>query len=104
MKTLTFYGASDDLFEVDSTVRADREEYSCYDTSCTVKVVDGDFGLFVTGLYAPSGEGTWMIGISQLNEDIPLPPWPMRWTADGYSVRLVLEVSDSTTITRVMPE
>lgn len=96
MRTLTFYGASDDLFECDDSARRDTEEIGCYRGPAMYRVQDGDAGLLVVGLYAPNNVvGCWSVGISQLDEDKPLPDWPMVFKAEGYSVRLVITVPDS---------
>lgn len=37
-----------------------------------------------------------MIGVQQLEEDEPIPDWPMSWgvTDRGYSPRLTIDVPD----------
>ncbi|MEM6727836.1 MAG: hypothetical protein AAF618_04990 [Pseudomonadota bacterium] len=102
-RTLKFYGASDDLFEIEGTRGEEPDEIGCFDTPVTVKVATPDNeGLLITGLYAPSNAaGTWMVGISQLDEDFELPDWPMRWRAPGgrgYSVELEIEVPDTVAV------
>lgn len=97
MSTLRFYGTSNNLFLVDGA----SAESGCDEIGCcggghpaTVCVIADGFGLYVTAQYAIAGVACWMIGISQLNEDVPLPPWPMQWFAEGYSTVLEIEVPD----------
>ena len=105
-RTLKFYGASDDLFEIDGTKGEEPDEIGCFERVPTVKVAfDDETGLFVTAHYAPNNSAaTWMIGISQIEEDMPLPDWPMRWSAPGgrgYSVELEIDVPDGVIVTNV---
>ena len=102
-RRLKFWGASDDLFECEGTVGGEPDEVGCFDSSTTVRIKHtSGAGLHVTGLYAPDGcAGCWMIGITQLDEDMPLPIWPMHWHAPagrGYSVMLTIDVPAGTTV------
>lgn len=102
MRTLKFYGASDDLFEIEGTTREEPDEIGCYGHGATVRVSTPEKeGLFVTAEYALCGEATWMIGISILDEDVSLPNWPMRWSAAGYSTVLEIDVPDEARVTRL---
>lgn len=98
-RTLKFYGASDDLLEIDGTRGEEPDEIGAYDGPRTVKVYDR-FGncLLVTALYSPASNGCWMIGISQADEDQPLPTWPMTWAATGYTTTLTIEVPDDAVV------
>lgn len=95
-RTLKFYGVSDDLFEVEGHRKGEPDEIS---PSQCVKVANDHGGLVVSAHYAPGNAGCWAIGISQLDEDEPLPDWPMTFTTGkpsrGYSVVLNIEVPDS---------
>lgn len=120
MRTIKIYGASDDLFEIDTDHRKDEpDEIGCYDAPAAVKITaDGEMGggsngLIVFGLYAPGSiAACWAVGISQLDEDVPLPTWPMTWgtwnrAGDdrvGYSVMLTIEAPDNAKIEQVLPE
>ena len=48
----------------------------------------------------------WMIGISQVEEDVPLPQWPMRWSTHKrlYSPLLEIDVPNGTIITQEFPK
>lgn len=96
MRTLKFYGASDDLFEIEGGRRGEPDEI---DPSQCVKVTNDHGGLVVSAHYAPGVAACWAIGVSQVDEDEPLPDWPMRFRtgepASGYSVVLEIDVPDS---------
>lgn len=97
MRTLKFYGASDDLFYIDGTTKDEPDEIGCFEKIVTLWVGNEDEGLFVTGMYAPNNSsGCWMVGISQVDENMPLPNWKMSWGIGGrgYSVELTIEVPD----------
>ena len=99
MRTIKFQGHSDDVFEIHGTVpsRGEPHQSDCYERFASVKIVYGEFGVWVHGRYAPADTAaTWMIGIAPLDEDIPLPGWAMRWgTAEnGYSPILEIDIPD----------
>jgi len=111
-KTLRWYGSSDDTFgyEIGTTGIGDDHD-NCANGSLMmfrVESSDGSDGLIVTGQYAPepTPDGTWVVGITLLAEDLPLPNWPMHWeTGDlGYSPMLVMEVPDDVIITDLLLE
>ena len=101
-KTLRFWGASDDLFEIESTKRGDGDEIGCFDKPMAVRVRSADraHGLIVTAVYASIFQGRadldvpacWSIGVMPMDEDVPLPTWPMRWRATGYTTELEIDV------------
>jgi len=98
--TLTIYGHSDDLVEFEGAI---RQEFDCYDTPWTGKLIapDGD-GLLINALYGKNG--TWMIGAGPLDEDQPMPAWPMTLANSAdcrYSAALTLEVPDGVTVTEL---
>jgi hypothetical protein len=105
MKLLRFYGSSDDTFgyELGTTGTGDDHDDCATGKLMMFRVQSVDDGLIVVGRYSakPGNAGTWMVGISQLAEDMSLPEWPMRWeVADlGYSVMLVIEAPDDVVIT-----
>ena len=101
-RTLKFYGASDDLFEIEGYVNGEPDEIS---PECCVLVANDHAGLIVSAHYSPGGNGCWAIGISQRDEDEPLPDWPMTWTTGrpsrGYSVVLTIETPDSAVMSKI---
>lgn len=103
MKTGRFYGGSDDLFEA---AGAFREEMGCYDTPGVFRLDSPAEGrLFVVGHYAPAGTdaATWCIGVQQVDEGDPIPPWPIRMTRGEvpYSIVLEIDLPDDAVLTSV---
>jgi hypothetical protein len=106
VRTLSFYGSSDDLVEVDDSCGKLGEEYSAGHTHKEDGAPAGTGGRFlVTG---PDGgrlvvivsyarhKATWDVAVAPVDEDVPLPAWPARFklAERGYSVRLELELPD----------
>lgn len=105
MQKLVFEGHSDDTF---GEYESFHDDYDCCASGALivwqVEALDGS-GLNVVGQYGGRdwpGEcpGCWLIGVQQMEEDTPLPDWPMRFeTSDsGYSPRLIIEVPDEITL------
>jgi len=98
MKKLQFYGSSDDCFCVEGGGH-DNEIDNCADGSTMAYTVkQGDAGLIVTAQYAPEAlPGVWTIGVAPLDEDVPIPDWPMRFglAERGYSSMLTIEVPEA---------
>ena len=104
MRILKFYGASDDLFEIEGTVVGEPDEVGCYNTSCPILIRSESEGdMIVIGWYSPHHTGTWMIGLSQINEDTPLRDWPMKWGYGGYCVELTIQVPDDAVVSEFSP-
>lgn len=99
MRTLKFYGCSDDLFEIEGTKRGEPDEIG----EGAVEVVYGDAGVRVWAIYAHGETATWMIGIEPLDEDIPIPDWPIRMSLGGrgYSAEIAMDVPDGATVRQV---
>ncbi|EIC84036.1 hypothetical protein [Serratia sp. M24T3] len=95
MKELRFYGASDDLFECDGAI---REEISCFDSVGLYHLKSADGEVMVVAQYLESG--LWSIGISPVNEGLPVPSWPCSYSIykHGYSTLLTMQVPDDTEI------
>lgn len=91
-RTLKFYGASDDLFEIEGYRGDEPDEIGRKATVCVFDRQGN--GLVVAASYVHAG--TWAIGIAPLNEDQPLPGWPMKWEAKvpGYTTVLTIEAPD----------
>jgi len=98
MKEVIFYGASDDLFEIEG---AFREEFPCYDGT-HVKLLDQHgLGVMVFAYYALKNIApTWMIGLSPIDENAPMPDWPVSYKIheNGYSAELTIQVPDDVMI------
>lgn len=97
--TVTIYGASDDLVEIEGSI-VGADEYS-------------SDGHWVGVMEAPDGgtayvyvdyrdNGTWTVALGQYEEEFNLPPWPATPFVDparcAYSTALSIEVPDGTTI------
>jgi len=104
---ITIYGASDDLVEVDGCEGAREFNAGHW---------QGDL--------APPGEveqmrvhcwydddGCWQVGVGQVIEDNPLPPWPITITQapamnpanPGYSALLSIDAPEGTRLVNVKP-
>lgn len=100
MTTITIYGASDDLVEVDGCEGADEfnsdDWYGCL-------VAPDDSQMLVHARYGGGVDGCcWLVGVSQVREESPLPGWPVTITQapamnpdnPGYSALLTIEAPD----------
>ena len=104
MPELKFEGHSDDTFgEYGWT----SDDYDCCASGAMIvfRVTAGEEGLHVCGQY--SGKqwprempGCWVVGVQPLDEDVPLPKWPMRFESgdSGYSPRLVIDAPEGVSV------
>lgn len=92
---VAFYGASDDLIEVEGYVSGCDE----YSAELAVFVVAG---LRVTVSYG--AKGTWGIKVDQIDEAVPVTATDLTLGAySSYSMRLDMKVPTGTVITREAP-
>lgn len=105
MNKLTFYGSSDDNFCVNINDRG-HDEIGCYGTSAVFEVSDGVGNwVYVVGQYAPKGVGAvWAIGLALHEEDVPIPPWRIEYSAEGYSPQLNIYLPNGFTVDAVRKE
>ena len=108
MRTVTIYGASDDLIEVEGSILPEPDEFSPAQKSPgVVKIEDPEGGrLLVFVQYASNDlSPCWMIGLSQVDENDLLPAWPIRWAIHerGYSMKLEIDLPDGAVITQQLP-
>ncbi len=109
MRTLKFYGGSDDLFEIEGTVRTEPDEEGCYDRPAIANIKAAEGELNIVAVYAPKGcdVGCWAIGIMPADEDIPIPPWPVSFKLNeirpgkGYSAELTIPAPDDAVVSMV---
>lgn len=102
MRKLIFYGASDDLCEIEGTRSGEPDEFGPGPNDIGVVTVrQQDAGLRV--VFAFVSPGVWSIGIAQLDEDMPLPGWPMSWSYEAYSAKLILEAPDHAIVAEAKP-
>lgn len=101
---ITIYGASDDLVEVAGCKGAD--EFNSDHWSADLVAPD-DSQMSVWCWYTLGG--TWAVGISQTDEDHPLPEWPVSITqqapmdpeAPGYSALLTIDAPEGTRLANI---
>lgn len=93
---LHFEGCSDDTFG--EWGRTAFELNNCGTTSpMVIRVTDREGnGLYIWGWYNHPRQpretpGCWVIGLQQLEEDKPIPAWPMRWRGGEYSPILEID-------------
>ena len=108
MRTITIYGASDDLIEIEGSTLPEPDEFSpAPKNPGVVKIEDPDGGrLLVFVQYAANNlSPCWMIGLSQVDDEDLLPHWPIRWsiTERGYSMKLEIDLPDGSVITKELP-
>ncbi|KPU42178.1 hypothetical protein OXPF_39570 [Oxobacter pfennigii] len=96
MKTLKFYGYSDDTFGEYAITNEDVDNCSNNKPiQCLITSSEGN--LFVIGhYYIHPNDGCWTIGISPHGEGSKIPNWPMRISACDvpYSCCLEIDVPD----------
>ena len=100
-RRLTFYGASDDLFEIEGTKGSEPDEVPCYDRAAVAKIESSEGQLCVVGMYAPGNTAPcWSIGIMPVDEEVEIPDWPMQWELGGrgYSAELTIAVPDDAVV------
>lgn len=105
MKTLRFYGDSDDRREVDGDHPA--EEYADVCKVSRTFVKDGlkvEEGLFVVFSYSEAiRNGCWMIGFQPIGEGEEIPEWAqdvkLALDDNGYSTSATLTVPDDVRLT-----
>lgn len=105
MSTVTFYGASGDLVEVDGVEGAD--EFGAYSSDPLrwhgdLIAPGGTDAMRVYAIY----DGCWHFSVGQADEIAPFPEWPVRirqHTHKDHSVRLEIDVPDGTRLTNIHP-
>lgn len=105
---VTFFGASDDLIEIAGCPGAD-EFYVNEKDEGWFKLIHDDGqgsieGLIVTVQYR--WLPTWTVGLTLLDEGIPLPPWPIRIDygkepSPNYSPMLSVDAPEGTYLERI---
>lgn len=106
-RTLSFEGASDDLFYLAISGEA-KEEYGCYDQKCVILIESPDGNkINVIGEYGKNG--SWEIGLSLVEDNTEsdaeyakMPDWAFKlgWNKK-YSPVLEIEVPVGSKLIRV---
>ena len=103
-KILSFYGASDDLIEVQDSQGTD-EEYSAENWVGVIEAPNGDTALVYVDLRST---GCWTVALGLYEEDYALPAWPVTTVVDSsistFSTYMTVEVPDGTTIKQFSAE
>lgn len=104
---ITIYGAGDDLVEVDGCEGAD--EFTATGASewrGDLVAPGGSDQLRIYAEYDAAHNGCWLIAVTQTDEDVPLPDWPITiGTHDrGYSTLLSIDAPPGTRLTNVDPK
>ena len=98
MKALRFYGYSDDTFGEYASTNYDVDNCgSGNPIQCRLDSSEGS--MLVIGQYARNDNPCWDIAIGQVDEDVPIPYWPMKFSSEGYTTVLEIGVPDDTTLT-----
>lgn len=98
MMNLIFYGASDDLLEMEGDIQDEFEAYN----GTTVKLTATDGEMLVTAHYGGHAP-VWSIGVAPADEDRPIPAWPMQYrlAENGYSTALIIQCPDDVTVEKI---
>jgi hypothetical protein len=95
MKTLQMFGASDDLIEVSGIKGAD--EFNIVKDGPYITSFNISGKIRIHAIY----DGCWSFAPGQVDEDIPLPNWPIRIKQSeekDYSTLLEIDVPDDSYI------
>lgn len=92
MKTVSIYGASDDLIEVSGIPGAD--EFASYKTPIDFAIWHSTGEMRITAIYGTNG--CWSFALGQTGEEESFPDWPVRITQHerGYSTLVEIDVPD----------
>lgn len=93
---ITFRGHSDDIVMIEGNGKGEDEFYGPHDKEIFATFIVGG-QMRIHAIY----HGTWCFAIDLIDEDIPLPDWPIKFHMDGYSA--VLEI-DTPADVRVFQE
>lgn len=94
MQTAVFYGASDDLVEVEGVKGED--EFTAPGNGPYMGAFNLGGKIRVHAIY----DGCWSFAVGKVDEDIPLPNWPTRISETGYTMRLEIDVPDDVKVFR----
>lgn len=101
--TVKFYGASDDLIEVEGCDGAD--EFNSYERGPVMwhgELFDGTDTLRVHAIW----DGCWSFAVGQCDESLPLPNWPIRISQHRslpYSTLLEIDAPAGAWLVNVWP-
>lgn len=102
--TITFEGMSDDTFGwtgFGPGLGDDHDDCGALSVR-SFQISHKSLALIVTGVYG-AGAPTWSVGIAPVDDNEPLPPWPMKWRFEGYSTILEIECPEDCEIKLACP-
>ena len=111
-RTLRIHGHSDDLMQIENALPAFDEPgeitAACDPDMALVKIevptAPKPTGLYVVAQYNPADLlACWSIGIAQLDENVPLPGWPMRFGNLRYSTVLDIDIPKGAVVRQAYP-
>lgn len=82
MSGVLFYGASDDLIEVEGEIPG-CDEYNAEDASFVVVCENGSVCIVRVNY---TSEGTWQVGVRPIGENVPMPEAFV--SGEGYTARI----------------
>jgi len=98
--TVSFWGHSDDCFEIEGAVNDEGNE--------GVFQIEDPAGqrINLVATYSQHNTGMWMLGLQVIDDDEKWPNWTMQWSMaeNEYSPYLSMALPEGTTITRVYPK
>lgn len=94
-------GASDDLIEINGDTALEYDTNGRDKWSALIQNNGAGEALVVVATYV--NPGVWLLGVTQIDEDQQLPPWPIRIEAGrpsecSYSPTLVIEAPAGTVL------
>jgi hypothetical protein len=95
--TIKIYGLSDDLIEVVDKI-GEREYYA--DIGQFEKVLNIGGQMRVLAMYGRHS-ATWCFAVSQVDDEVPLPDWPVRIVQCpdvAYSTQIEIDAPDNTLV------
>lgn len=108
MTPLRFHGYSDDTFGEYGRSKIAHDNCANGEPGEPIRflVRHGSDKLIVVGQYAAGSGGTWLVGVEMVEEDAPLPPWPIRIRPPHagetpYSPTLEIDAPEGATVSDV---
>jgi len=99
MPTVTIYGASDDLVEIEGDIEG-CDEYSA--DGFWVGVIEAPDGGTANVYVDYRHNGCWTVSLGQYEEDYGMPPWPIEYRVDpdkcAYSTLCAVTVPEGSII------
>lgn len=102
MRRFQFEGHSDDTFGEYRETGIDYDNCAS-GTPISFRLDSSEGSMIVIGQYSRLNNGSWDIGIAQIEDGygshLSIPKWNMQFSSDGYSVVLEIEAPNDTVLT-----